>query len=71
MATRFVCLIDRNGKPVCAPVPVSIEGRNYEPCDIEFEEAALRSAIRDGLIASRRDVIAAVRTGSFTATAMR
>lgn len=62
MTTRFVSLVYRNGKPLCAPVPVSIEGRHYEPCDIEFEEAALHSAIRDGLIASRGEVIAAVRT---------
>lgn len=66
MATRFVDLIYRNGRPVCAAFPVSIERRNYVPSDIEFEEAALRSAIQDGLIARRSDAFAAVRGGSHT-----
>jgi hypothetical protein len=39
---------------------VSIEGRNYPPTDIEFEEEALRSALRDGLVRSRGDVVASV-----------
>jgi hypothetical protein len=61
MSTRFVSLNYTDGKPVCAPIFVCLEGRNYQPTDIEFEEEALRFAIRDGLVLNRRNVIAAVR----------
>ncbi|HTJ65468.1 MAG TPA: hypothetical protein VL899_16825 [Alphaproteobacteria bacterium] len=50
-----------DGLPVCAPIFVSLEGRSYQPTDIEFEEEALRFAMRDGLIRNRGDVIVAVR----------
>lgn len=63
MAIRFVTLLYKNGSPVCAPMPVSLGRLSYEPSDIDYEEAALKSAIQDGLIASRREVIAAVRMG--------
>ncbi len=61
MPMRVVTLKYPDGKPVCAPIFVSLEPRNYQPTDIEFEEEALRFALRDGLLASRRDAIAAVR----------
>jgi hypothetical protein len=60
MSMRFVSLRFRDGHPVCAPIFVSIEGRNYQPTDIEFEEEALRSAMRDGLVRSRGEVVASV-----------
>ncbi len=60
MSTRIVSLSYQNGKPVCAPIFVYLEGRNYQPTDIEFEEAALRFAMRDGLVHSRGDVVIAV-----------
>jgi hypothetical protein len=60
MSMRIVSLRFQDGHPVCAPVFVSIEGRNYQPTDIEFEEEALRAAMRDGLVSSRGDVIACV-----------
>ena len=60
MSMRFVSLRSRDGHPVCAPIFVSIEGRNYQPTDIEFEEEALRSAMRDGLVRSRGEVFASV-----------
>ncbi len=60
MATRVVSLSYQDGKPVCAPIFVCLERWNYQPTDDEFEEAALRFAIRDGLVHSRHDVIAAV-----------
>lgn len=60
MTTRVVSLSYRNGKRVCAPIFVSLEGRNYDPGDIEFEEEALRFAMRDGLIRNRKDVVVAV-----------
>jgi hypothetical protein len=58
---RVVSLNYPDGKPVCAPVFVSLESRNYLPTDIEFEEEAVRFAMRDGLVRRRQDVIAAVR----------
>jgi hypothetical protein len=64
MHMRVVTLNYPDGKPVCAPILVSLEPRNYQPSDIEFEEEALRSAMRDGLVSSRRDAIAAVRKGA-------
>jgi hypothetical protein len=60
MSMRVVNLRFRDGHRVCAPILVSIEGRNYQPTDIEFEEEALRSAMRDGLVRSRGDVFASV-----------
>jgi hypothetical protein len=60
MSMRIVSLRFRDGHPVCAPIFVSIEGRNYQPTDIEFEEEALRSAMRDGLVRSRGEVVASV-----------
>jgi len=60
MSMRFVSLRSRDGHRICAPIFVSIEGRNYQPTDIEFEEEALRSALRDGLVSSRGDVFASV-----------
>jgi hypothetical protein len=61
MHIRVVSLNYPDGKPVCAPIFVSLQSRNYQPTDIEFEEEALRSALRDGLVRSRHDAIAAVR----------
>jgi hypothetical protein len=61
MSMRVVSLNYRNGRPVCAPIFVSLEGRSYQPTDIEYEEEALRFAMRDGLVDSRADVVAAVR----------
>jgi len=60
MSMRVVNLRFRDGHRVCAPIFVSIEGRNYQPTDIEFEEEALRSAMRDGLVRSRGEVFASV-----------
>jgi len=40
MSLRVVSLRFQNGHPVCAPIFVSLEGRNYQPTDIEFEEEA-------------------------------
>ena len=60
MSIRFVSLRAPDGHPVCAPIFVSIEGRNYQPTDIEFEEEALRAAMRDGLVRSRGEVFACV-----------
>jgi len=60
MSMRVVNLRFRDGHRVCAPIFVSIEGRNYQPTDIEFEEEALRSAMRDGLVRRRGDVFACV-----------
>ena len=60
MSMRVVSLRFQNGRPVCAPIFVSLEGRNYQPTDIEFEEEALRSAMRDGLVRNRSDVVVAV-----------
>ncbi len=60
MSLRVVSLSYRNGRPVCAPIFVSLEGRNYQPTDIEYEEEALRFAMRDGLIQNRSDVIVAI-----------
>lgn len=60
MSIRFVSLHAPDGRPVCAPIFVSIESRNYQPTDIEFEEEALRSAMRDGLVRRRGDVFASV-----------
>lgn len=61
MSIRVVSLNYRNGRPVCAPIFVSLEGRTYQPTDLEYEEEALRFAMRDGLVRSRGEVIAAVR----------
>jgi hypothetical protein len=61
MLMRFVSLNYPDGKPVCAPIFVSLERRNYQPTDIEFEEEALRFAMRDGLVRRRQDVVAEVR----------
>lgn len=61
-STRFVSLTDRHGRRLCAALPITIERRVHPPTDLEFEEAALKAAIRDGLIASRRDASAAVGT---------
>lgn len=61
MPMRVVSLNYPDGLPVCAPIFVSLEGRSYQPTDIEFEEEALRFAMRDGLIRNRGDVIVAVR----------
>jgi hypothetical protein len=61
MSMRVVSLNYRNGRPVCAPIFVSLEGRGYQPTDIEYEEEALRFAMRDGLVDSRADVVVAVR----------
>jgi len=60
MSMRFVSLRFQDGHPVCAPIFVSIENRNYQPTDIEFEEEALRTAMRDGLVRSRGEVFASV-----------
>jgi hypothetical protein len=60
MSLRVVSLRFQNGHPVCAPIFVSLEGRNYQPTDIEFEEEALRSAMRDGLVRNRAEVFAIV-----------
>ena len=60
MTMRVVSLTYRNGQRVCAPIFVSLEGRNYDPTDIEFEEEALRYALSYGLVRNRSDVIAAV-----------
>jgi hypothetical protein len=60
MSMRVVSLRFQDGHPVCAPIFVSLEGRNYQPTDIEFEEEALRSALRDGLVRSRSEVFAVV-----------
>lgn len=60
MSMRFVSLRFRDGHRVCAPIFVSLEGRNHPPTDIEFEEEALRSAMRDGLVRSRGEVFAVV-----------
>jgi hypothetical protein len=57
---RLVNLSYRDGRRVCAPIFVFIERRNYDPTDIEFEEEALRFAMRDGLVSHRSDVIAIV-----------
>ncbi len=61
MTARFVNLSYPDGKPVCAPIFVSLEGLTYDPTDIDFEEAALRFAIDDGLVRSRQEAIAEVR----------
>ena len=58
---RVVSLSYRDGKRVCAPIFVSLERRNYDPTDIEFEEEALRFALRDGLVRERGEVFAQVR----------
>jgi hypothetical protein len=58
---RVVSLNYRDGHPVCAPIFVSLEKPGYQPTDIEFEEEALRFAMRDGLVRNRGDVIVAVR----------
>jgi len=60
MSMRVVSLRFQDGHPVCAPIFVSLEGRNYQPTDIEFEEEALRFAMRDGLVRSRGEVFATV-----------
>jgi hypothetical protein len=60
MAMRVVSLNYRNGQRVCAPIFVSLDGRNYSPTDIEFEEEALRFAMRDGLVRNRSDVVIVV-----------
>jgi hypothetical protein len=60
MSMRVVSLRFQDGHPVCAPIFVSLEGRNYQPTDIEFEEEALRFAMRDGLVRSRAEVFATV-----------
>jgi hypothetical protein len=60
MSIRFVSLRSPDGHRVCAPIFVSLEARNYQPTDIEFEEEALRAAMRDGLVRRRGDVIACV-----------
>jgi hypothetical protein len=60
MSMRLVSLLFRDGHRVCAPIFVTLEGRNYQPTDIEFEEEALRSAIRDGLVRNRGEVLAVV-----------
>ena len=62
MMVRVVNLSYRNGQRVCAPIFVSIERRNYDPTDIEFEEEALRFAMRDGLVRDRGDVFAEIRS---------
>ncbi len=61
MSIKIVTLHYRDGKPVCAPIFVSLERRGYQPTDIEFEEAAIRVAIRDGLLRNRSEAVAAVR----------
>ena len=58
---RLVNLLFRDGHRVCAPIFVSLERRNYDPTDIEFEEEALRFAMRDGLVRERGEVFAQVR----------
>jgi hypothetical protein len=60
MSMRVVSLRFQDGHPVCAPIFVSLERRNYQPTDIEFEEEALRSAMRDGLVRNRGEVFAVV-----------
>ena len=57
---RVVNLSYRDGRRVCAPIFVSIDRRNYDPTDIEFEEEAVRFALRDGLVTRRSDVVAEV-----------
>ena len=49
------------GNRFAPPIFVSLERRNYQPTDIEFEEEAVRFAMRDGLVRRRQDVVAEVR----------
>jgi hypothetical protein len=65
MSMRFVSLKYPNGKPVCAPMVVALEDGAYPHTDIEYEEAALKLAIRDGLLKSRREAIAIVQGQRF------
>lgn len=60
MTVRFVSLTHRNGRRVCALLPVALERRSHPLGDIDFEEAALRFAIGEGLIGSRGEATAAV-----------
>ncbi len=64
MTVRFVNLNYPDGTPVCAPIFISLDGLSYDPTDIDFEEAALRFAIGDGLLRSRQEAIAEVRNHS-------
>ncbi len=57
---RLVRLVYTSGEPVCAPLFVSLDWTNYHPSDLEFEEAALKSAMSYGLLKSRANVVAAV-----------
>jgi hypothetical protein len=65
MSIRLVNLNYTNGKPVCAPMFVAIEHPNYHPTNIEFEEAALKSALGDGLVRHRGEVVAMVEKTSY------
>jgi hypothetical protein len=47
---RFVALIDPAGKPVCAPVWVEFPELSYRVSDSEFEAAAFKIAMADGLL---------------------
>jgi hypothetical protein len=49
---RFVSLIDQAGNPVCAPVWVAFPELSYVVSDSEFESAAIKIAMADGLMAA-------------------
>jgi len=47
---RFVAFIDQAGKPACAPVWVEFSELSYVVSDSEYEEAAFKIAMSDGLL---------------------
>jgi hypothetical protein len=52
--SRFVALIDQSGTAVCAPVWVEFPELSYAASDAEFESAAIKIAIADGLLSVDR-----------------
>ncbi len=52
--SRFVALIDQAGTPVCAPIWVAFPELSYVASDSEFEAAAIKIAMADGLLTQDR-----------------
>ena len=54
MRTRFITLVDEAGIPIGPPVQVTLSEPTYDPSRAEWEAAAIRIAIQDGLIRAER-----------------
>jgi hypothetical protein len=52
MQSRFVVLVDPNGKPVCPPIIVEFADLSYLASDSEFELKAIKIAVADGLLSA-------------------